>query len=78
MVYAAYCGLRLDTNVQAMTDEKCKAQSKTVKIPLPGTRRGSDLVNGLFLTRGEMVSFVTIENEPALPGLTKRYEPVRT
>ena len=70
VVYAAHCGLRLDTYVQAMTDEKCKAQSKIVKILLPGTRRGSDLVNGLFWTRGEMVSFVTIENEPALPGLT--------
>jgi hypothetical protein len=41
----------MDTYVQAVTDEKREAQNKVVKMLLPG----SDLVNGLFWTRGEIV-----------------------
>ena len=46
----------MDTYVQAVTDEKREAQSKVVKMLLPGIRRAV-LVNGLFWTRGEMVGF---------------------
>lgn len=40
---AASCDLKvtMDTYVQAVSDEKCKAQSKVVEMSVPGIRRRS-------------------------------------
>jgi hypothetical protein len=48
-------GSQIDTYVQAVTNDKLKAQSRVVKNASPRYPEADALVSGRFRTRGEMV-----------------------